>query len=314
MRCGIRGATIAALLACSLASCLPPPRLENTPPVVKTDEFSKTIEIRGPARRIDFSLGYYVFYNLFTVVDKQTHSYRHQLGVDVVYDTLNQIGYRYAADDTAQSLRLTTVARTRSRVCKDCTREEVFDVDLPDAALRSHMQSGYRIKMSSVLKEYLIVEILPQMIAAQYAALEQVIGPAAARPPERLRAPATQNGALDMPADPNAPGAKTNTVAPPPQPPAGLATDRNIGLEMLPQSTGAMTHGSMHGAVILAVIPGSAAEAAGVRGGDLIVKLDGKPVESGKEILDLFAKAKPHSIVTVDILRGSAHVVARIKL
>jgi hypothetical protein len=284
--------------------------LENTPPVVKTDEFSKTIEIRGPSRRIDFSLGYYVFYNLFTVVDKQTHSYRHQLGVDVVYDTVNQIGYRYAADDTAQSLRLTTVARTRSRVCKDCTREEVFDVDLPDASLRSHMQSGYRIKMSSVLNEYLIVAILPQMIAAQYAALEQVIGPAAARPP----APATRNGALNMPFDPDAPGANTNTDAPPPHPSAGLAADRNIGLQMLPQSTGAMTHGTMHGAVILAVVPGSAAEAAGVRGGDLIVKLDGKPVESGKDILDLIAKAKPHSIVTVDILRGSAHVIAHIKL
>jgi S1-C subfamily serine protease len=83
---------------------------------------------------------------------------------------------------------------------------------------------------------------------------------------------------------------------------------------MLPQSTATMSHGSLHGAVILAVIPGSPAEAAGVRGGDLIVKLDGKLVESGKEILDLIAKAKPHSVVTVDILRGSAHVVAHIKL
>lgn len=300
----IPGAMIAALLACSLASCLPPPRLEDTPPVVKTDEFSKTIEIRGPARRVDVSLGYYVFYNLFTVVDKQTHSYRHQLGVDVVYDTVNQIGYRYAADDTAQSLRLTTVARTRSRVCKDCTREEVFDVDLPDAALRSHMQSGYRIKVSSVLNDYLIVEILPQMIAAQYAALEQVIGPAAAASQPRQASPPKPTSSKPDNAE----------IEAKPSPPQGLAAASSIGLQMLPQSTTEMTHGTMHGAVILAVIPGSPAEIAGVRGGDLIVKLDGKLVESGKEILDLIAKAKPHSVVTVDILRGSAHVVARIKL
>lgn len=294
----ILGATIAALLTCSLGSCLPPPRLENTPPIINTDEFSKTIEIRGPARRVDFGVSFYAFYNLFTVIDKQTHRYRHQIGVDVVYDTDNQIGYRFAADDTAQSLPLTTLARTRSRICKDCTREEVFDVDVPDASLRSHAQSGYRVKVSSVLNDYLIVEITPPMIAAQYAALEQLIGPEAATPQ----------------AQPSSADGQPQKVEPPVSSPPGLAAVPSIGLQMLPQSTGAMTHGSLHGAVILAVIPGSPAEIAGVRGGDLIVKLNGKPVESGKDILDLIASAKPHSVLTVDILRGSAHVVARIKL
>lgn len=178
-------ATIAALLTCPLGSCLPPPRLENTPPIIKTDEFSKTIEIRGPTRRVDPDINFYAFYNLFTIVDKQTHRYRHQIGVDAVYDADNPIGYRYAADDTAQSLPLISLARTGNRVCKRCSREEIFDLDVPDAALRAHAQSGYEVKVWSVLGDYFIVEITPPMIAAQYAALERVIGPGAAAPQAR---------------------------------------------------------------------------------------------------------------------------------
>lgn len=295
---GILGAAISALLAGSLASCLPPPRLENTPPVVKTDEFSKSITIEGPARREYLGLNFTLYTNLFTIIDKQTHRYRHQIGVDVVYDTVNQIGYRYAADDTAQSLPVISVARTRSRVCKDCSREEIFDIDVSDAALRAHAQAGYRVKIWSTLGDSIIFQITPPMIAAQYAALEQVIGSEAATP--RAPSASAKEPLQEVEAKPSSP--------------SSLASAPSVGLQMLPQSTGAMTHGSMHGAVILAVIPGSPAEAAGVRGGDLIVKLDGKLVESGKEVLDLIAKAKPHSVVTVDILRGSAHVVARIKL
>src|SRR5690348_5573293 len=151
------GIIVAGSLVSLLSACLPGPHLEDKPPTIKTDEFSKTITIEGPARREYLGLNFTLYTNLFTIIDKATHRYRHQIGFDVVYDTVNQIGYRYAADDTAQSLRLTTVARTRSRVCKDCTREEIFDVDVSDAALRSHMQSGYRVKVSSVLNDYLIV-------------------------------------------------------------------------------------------------------------------------------------------------------------
>ncbi|MGH7034297.1 MAG: PDZ domain-containing protein [Stellaceae bacterium] len=298
------GIIVAGSLLSLLSGCLPGPHLEGTPPEIKTDEFSKTITIEGPSRREYLGLNFTLYTNLFTIIDKATHRYRHQIGVDVVYGTDNQINYRFAADDTAKSLPLIRLAHTRSRVCKDCSREEIFDIDVPDAALRTHAQSGYRVKLSSGLGDSLIIEITPPMIAAQYAALEQVIGPAAAAAQPRQASPPKPTASEPDKAE----------IEAKPSPPHGLAAVPSIGLEMLPQSTGAMTHGSMHGAVILAVIPGSPAEAAGVRGGDLIVKLDGKLVESGKDILDLIAKAKPHSVVTVDILRGSAHVVARIKL
>jgi PDZ domain len=295
--------TIAGSLICLLTGCglrgPQPPQLENKPPEITTDEFSKFIAILGPSRTIEVGSGYTASYNLFTNVDKKTHRYSHGIGVDVVYNYLDQIGYRYAADDTTQALRLVQIERTRSRICKYCLQEEVFDINVSDSSLRAHAPGGYRVKAFSVTGDYLIIEITPPMIAAQYAALEKVIGREAASAPS-------------PPAQP--PGsAKTETAAKPSSPP-GLAANPGIGLQMLPQSTGAMTHGNMHGAVILAVIPGSPAEAAGVRGGDLIVKFDGKPVDSGNDILELLAKAKPHSVVTVDILRGPTHVTVHLKL
>lgn len=83
---------------------------------------------------------------------------------------------------------------------------------------------------------------------------------------------------------------------------------------MMPRSTSELTHGNMHGAVILGVIPGSPADAAGIHGGDLIVKFDGHAVDSGNDIQDVIAKIKPNSVVRVDILRGPTQVRVDLKL
>ncbi len=299
MPCRVFATAGAGTLICLVAACAPPePRLENAPPTVTSDAFSKFIEIKGPSMKVGAWLGYTAFYNLFTDVDKQTHRYTHLIGVDVIYDRANQIGYRYAADDTAQPLRLIPVVHTRSRVCKDCSREEIFNIAVSDAALRSHAASGYQVKASSILGDYLIIDITPPMIAAQYVALQKVIGPEAA-------------GAATPPAqrpEREQPQAKAKP------PPLGLAFDADSGLQMMSQSAADMTHGAMHGAVVLAIVPGSPAETAGIRSGDLIVKFDGKPVGSGNDVLDIIAKANPRSVVKVDISRGPTHVTVHLKL
>ncbi len=300
MSCRLLATAAAGSLICLVAACAPPePQLENAPPTVASDEFSKVIQIKGPSMKVGAWVGFTAFYNLFTDVDKQTHRYTHVIGVDVIYDRGDQIGYRYAADDTAQPLRLIPVVHTRSRVCKDCSREEIFNLAVSDAALRSHAVSGYRVKVSSILGDYLIIDITPPMIAAQYATLQKVLGP------EEPTAPPSPT----QPPEPKKPEAKTK-----PSSPLGLAFNADIGLQMMSQSAAEMTKGALHGAVILAVVPGSPAESAGIRGGDLIVKFAGKPVESGNDVLDIIAKAKPRGVVNVDILRGPTHVTVHLKL
>lgn len=280
----------------------------NTVNVI-SDKFSKSVTLEG-IPHLNPNNGD-LFWMLRSEVDPQGHFALHQIYVEWTYAGPSS-GRYFAADDTARPLPVRNIRRESCRFNK-CDRTDTLGIGIDEATLRARASTGFQVKLSAQDGTAGILDITPKMINAQLVAEARVLGESPSRSASASTAP---SGVSNGPVDPNAPGAKTASAMPEgaPHPPAGLTADRNIGLQMLPQSTGAMTHGSLHGAVILAVIPGSPAEAAGVRGGDLIVKLDGKLVESGKEILDLLAKAKPHSVVTVDILRGSAHVVARIKL
>lgn len=273
------------------------------------DKFSKSITLEG-IPILNPNNGD-LFWMLRSEVDPQAHFALHQIYVEWTYAGPSS-GRYFAADDTARSLPVRNIRREFCPFNK-CDRTDTLGIGIDEATLRARASTGFQVKLSAQDGTEGILDITPKMINAQLAAEARVLGEGPSRNASASTGPSgVSNGSVE----PNAPGSKAAATTPEeaPHPPAGLAADRNIGLEMLPQSTGAMTHGSLHGAVILAVIPGSAAEIAGVRGGDLIVKFDGKLVESGKDILDLIASAKPHSVLTVDILRGSAHVVARIKL
>jgi len=292
-------------IAC-LSGCAPPPR---TTVNVIADKFSKSVTLEG-IPRLNPNNGN-LFWMLRSEVDPQGHFALHQIYVEWTYAGPSS-GRYFAADDTARPLAVRNIRREYCPFNK-CDRTDTLGIGIDEATLRARASTGFQVKLSAQDGTAGILDITPEMINAQLAAEARVRGEG---PSHSASASSGPSGVSNGSVDPNAPGDKTAAAMPEatPHPPAGLAADRNIGLQMLTQSTATMSHGSLHGAVILAVIPGSPAEAAGVRGGDLIVKLDGKLVESGKEILDLIAKAKPHSVVTVDILRGSAHVVARIKL
>lgn len=299
---GLLAFLLMGLLGCAASQ----PR--NTVNVIG-DKFSKSITLEGlPVLNPNNGD---LFWMLRSEVDPQAHFALHQIYVEWTYAGPSS-GRYFAADDTARPLPVRNIRREYCPFNK-CDRTDTLGIGIDEATLRARASTGFQVKLSAQDGTAGILDITPKMINAQLAAEARVLGEA---PSRNAAAPTGPSGVSNGPADSNAPGAKTASASPEeaPHPPAGLAADRNIGLEMLPQSTATMSHGSLHGAVILAVIPGSPAEIAGVRGGDLIVKLDGKPVESGKEILELIARAKPHSVVTVDILRGSAHVVARIKL
>jgi hypothetical protein len=243
------------------------------------------------------------FYNLRTHVDKKTHAYSHVIETDLSYDA-DPIIFQFASDDTARPLRVIPVAHS-SRRCKDCLRDEWINIVVPDDALRSHAATGYRVQVSSRLGDAAILTISPAMIAAQYEKLAAVIGPVQASAASAASTPAAPASlpepATAATASAEAPAAKQA----PPKP--------GVGLQMLPQSTSELTHGAMHGAVVLAVIPESPAAAAGIRGGDLIVKIDGHTVESAADVQDAIAKIGPHGVAKLDILRGPTALKLNLK-
>jgi serine protease Do len=67
----------------------------------------------------------------------------------------------------------------------------------------------------------------------------------------------------------------------------------------------ARVYGTGSGVTISDVTPGSPAEQAGLKVGDTIVAIDGKPVKNGDELVADIAARKPSSKVTVGFIRGS---------
>jgi S1-C subfamily serine protease len=68
------------------------------------------------------------------------------------------------------------------------------------------------------------------------------------------------------------------------------------------------------GAVIAEVVPGSAAEQAGLRRGDVIVELDGRPVRSAAAIGTILRSKQPGDTVTITYYRGDRRHTARATL
>src|SRR5215470_3248545 len=59
------------------------------------------------------------------------------------------------------------------------------------------------------------------------------------------------------------------------------------------------------GVLISRVVPGGPAEAAGLRSGDLVVKVDGREVNSVDELTDLVSDARVGETFNIDYMRGS---------
>ena len=68
--------------------------------------------------------------------------------------------------------------------------------------------------------------------------------------------------------------------------------------------------GGQRGAVVLDVSAGSAAEAAGVRVGDLITAIDGEPVESPDDVGDAIGASEPGDTIRLTIVRDGSETSA----
>jgi S1-C subfamily serine protease len=58
------------------------------------------------------------------------------------------------------------------------------------------------------------------------------------------------------------------------------------------------------GALIASVEPGGPAARAGLRSGDIVTKVNGKPIGPGQSLRALLLEYKPGDVVTLDVLRN----------
>jgi serine protease DegQ len=68
------------------------------------------------------------------------------------------------------------------------------------------------------------------------------------------------------------------------------------------------------GVLVLAVVPGSPAEDAGILGGDVLVSVNGEPVESIEEFLGQLRRVEPGEEVELEVVRGAQERTVRLQV
>jgi Do/DeqQ family serine protease len=74
--------------------------------------------------------------------------------------------------------------------------------------------------------------------------------------------------------------------------------------DLTPALANAFGIGQQHGAVIAGIVPGSAAEKAGLERGDVVIAANGQPVESATKLHNRIALMQVGDLVSLDILRN----------
>ena len=67
------------------------------------------------------------------------------------------------------------------------------------------------------------------------------------------------------------------------------------------------------GVAVLAITPGSAAEKAGLKEGDVITRFDGRPVSNTDELTNAAEESKEKPVVTAELLRNGKVQMVEIK-
>ncbi|MDE3064651.1 MAG: trypsin-like peptidase domain-containing protein [Acidobacteriota bacterium] len=68
------------------------------------------------------------------------------------------------------------------------------------------------------------------------------------------------------------------------------------------------------GALVQGVIPGSGAARAGIRQGDIIVKINSTAISSAQDVTNVISSLKPGDVVTLGIVRGAQHLSIKVTL
>lgn len=257
-----------AVLLLTLAACGPlgpPPR---TTVNVIGDKFSKEIELQGVPLH-DPTNGDDLFWMLRSFVNPKTHETFHTIYVEWVYAGHSSGRYR-AADDTARDLVVKVIERDSCPFGK-CDRTDTLAIAIDEGTLRKRAATGFQVKLFAQDGTSGILDIRPNMIAAQLQAEDRILNPPAGMTPEAAAATANAR---------TADGRPFLGVAP---------MDLPFGL----------------GVTLVRVDHNTPAEAAGLKGGDLVVSYDGHSIDKAQQLLDQILLTKPGSIVPIEIRRGS---------
>ena len=72
--------------------------------------------------------------------------------------------------------------------------------------------------------------------------------------------------------------------------------------------------GLNHGVIVLKVVPGSPAEQAGLKPGDIILAVNGKPIKNASDLQFEIMKTKPGTKVKLLVLRGNEKITLEVKI
>jgi len=84
--------------------------------------------------------------------------------------------------------------------------------------------------------------------------------------------------------------------------------------ELTPELAESFRLGSTRGVLITEIIRNSPAEKAGIRTGDILIAIDGKPVEDWNAMLETVANLAPGKVVTVRLMRNGAEMSMPVRI
>jgi serine protease Do len=86
----------------------------------------------------------------------------------------------------------------------------------------------------------------------------------------------------------------------------------SLGIQFQPNLPPAVAHvyGFKSGVLISSVIPGTPAQKAGLKAGDIITSIDGQPIKNGDDLVNVITAKKPGTSVTVGFLDNGQHKTA----
>lgn len=258
-------------LLLGLAACGPlgpPPR---TTVEVIGDKFSKDIQLNGLERGDRFD-GDTVDWKLRSFVDPQARVATHQIYVDWFFQGHGSTKY-FASDDTARSLP--TRQLLKESCGRSCGQTDTVAIEIDEATLRARAVTGFEVKLRATDGGTAILDITPQMIAAQLQAQDRILNPPAGM--------SAQAGAAS--ANARTPDGKAFLGVAPMDLPFGL------------------------GVVLTRVDHNTPAEAAGLKEGDTVLSYDGHPIDKAQQLRDQILLTKPGSVVPVEVKRGGTNKV-----
>jgi hypothetical protein len=282
------GAVLIALVVVACAARAPQQQAVE----VQDDQFSTQATFIGTEQVDDPIRGSLKEWFIRSFVDKRSGEVTHQLYVHVRYAGERR-RYETATDDHATPLPLTRIERRREDCSHgDCEFEEDFGLALGDAVLRNRAGTGFQVKVVAHSGDWIILTIAPGQILPQLAAVDayrrahSLMGandPATAVPAAQGSNPS-----------PGRVGVRFTTT------PQSLAPTLKLGPGV--------------GLMVVAVVPGSAADKAGIKAGDVILELDGKPTNAFQDFLGPLQAIPVGMAVRLVLWRANARVEAMVQL